>query len=57
MSISVGAYVRSLALLATVRQRMEGLDPVAAGVAVAELQEHWWPSTPWRWRIRTAGGR
>ncbi|WP_211362668.1 SUKH-4 family immunity protein, partial [Streptomyces chryseus] len=39
VNISLGAYVRSLALLATVRERMQGLDPVAAGAAVAELQE------------------
>ncbi|MGW7197284.1 SUKH-4 family immunity protein [Streptomyces chryseus] len=39
VNISAGAYVRSLALLATVRERMQGLDPVAAGAAVAELQE------------------
>ncbi|MFE9399048.1 SUKH-4 family immunity protein [Streptomyces flavidovirens] len=39
VNISVGAYARSLALLATVRDQMQGVDPVAAGAAVAELQE------------------
>ncbi|MGP4002257.1 SUKH-4 family immunity protein [Streptomyces sp. 8N706] len=53
---SLAAFVRSLALLATVRERMQGMDPVAAGAAVAEFQEqltaldasaleepdHWW---------------
>ncbi|KMS70662.1 hypothetical protein ACM01_30780 [Streptomyces viridochromogenes] len=39
VNISLAAYVRSLAQLATVRDRMQGLDPVAAGTAVAELQE------------------
>ncbi|MDG4856978.1 SUKH-4 family immunity protein [Streptomyces sp. T-3] len=39
VNVSVGAYARSLALLATVREQMQGLDPVAAGAAVAELQE------------------
>ncbi|MER6016006.1 SUKH-4 family immunity protein [Streptomyces bluensis] len=39
VNISAAAFARSLALLATARQRMEGLDPVAAGSEVAELQE------------------
>ncbi|MCM2579851.1 SUKH-4 family immunity protein [Streptomyces meridianus] len=36
---SVAAFVRSLALLATTRQRMQGMDPMAAGTAVAEFQQ------------------
>ncbi|MEU0744707.1 SUKH-4 family immunity protein [Streptomyces sp. NPDC006134] len=36
---SVAAFSRCLALLATARQRMRGLDPVAAGAEVAALQE------------------
>ncbi|CAL9546642.1 hypothetical protein SUDANB58_04361 [Streptomyces sp. enrichment culture] len=36
---SVAAFARCLALLATARQRMRGLDPVAAGAEVAALQE------------------
>ncbi|MFJ7078858.1 SUKH-4 family immunity protein [Streptomyces sp. NPDC098781] len=39
VNASVGAFVRSLALLAAVRQRMQGVDPVAAGEEVAALQE------------------
>ncbi|MBT2677017.1 SUKH-4 family immunity protein [Streptomyces sp. ISL-14] len=39
VNVSVAAFARSLALLATARQRMQGLDPVAAGVEVAALQE------------------
>ncbi|MEV6588120.1 SUKH-4 family immunity protein [Streptomyces acidicola] len=39
VNTSAAAFARSLALLATARQRMEGLDPVAAGSEVAELQE------------------
>ncbi|MET9516902.1 SUKH-4 family immunity protein [Streptomyces sp. NPDC002994] len=39
VNISVGVYARSLALLTSVREQMQGLDPVAAGAAVAELQE------------------
>ncbi|MET7478722.1 SUKH-4 family immunity protein [Streptomyces sp. NPDC005648] len=39
VSVSAAAFARSLALLATVRQRMRGLDPVAAGAEVAALQE------------------
>lgn len=36
---SASAFARSLALIAAVRQRMHGLDPVAAGGEVAALQE------------------
>ncbi|GGY48784.1 SUKH-4 family immunity protein [Streptomyces djakartensis] len=36
---SVAAFARSLALIATVRERMQGLSPVAAGAEVAALQE------------------
>ncbi|MFI5758877.1 SUKH-4 family immunity protein [Streptomyces sp. NPDC051569] len=36
---SLAAYLGSLALLATTRRRMRGLDPVAAGLAVAAFQE------------------
>jgi hypothetical protein len=39
VNASVAAFARSLALLATARQRMQGLDPVAAGAEVAALQE------------------
>ena len=39
VNVSVAALARSLALLATARQRMQGLDPVAAGAEVASLQE------------------
>ncbi|MEV6741662.1 SUKH-4 family immunity protein [Streptomyces sp. NPDC051104] len=39
VNVSAAAFARSLALLATVRQRMRGLDPVAAGAEVAALQE------------------
>jgi hypothetical protein len=39
VNVSVAAFTRSLALLATARQRMQGLDPVAAGGEVAALQE------------------
>ncbi|GAA3820107.1 hypothetical protein GCM10022403_061980 [Streptomyces coacervatus] len=39
VNVSTAAFARSLALLATVRQRMQGLDPVASGAAVAALQE------------------
>ncbi|WP_128435308.1 SUKH-4 family immunity protein [Streptomyces cyaneus] len=39
VNFSVAAFARSLALLATARQRMQGLDPVAAGAEVAALQE------------------
>jgi len=39
VNVSASAFARSLALLATVRQRMQGLDPVAAGAEVAALQE------------------
>ncbi|QOV35148.1 SUKH-4 family immunity protein [Streptomyces ferrugineus] len=38
VNVSVAAFARSLALLATVRQRMQGMDAVAAGAEVAELQ-------------------
>ncbi|MGC9542595.1 SUKH-4 family immunity protein [Streptomyces sp. UG1] len=38
VNVSVAAFARSLALIATVRERMQGLDPVAAGGEVAELQ-------------------
>ncbi|MEV0094344.1 SUKH-4 family immunity protein [Streptomyces sp. NPDC050738] len=36
---SVAAFDRSLALLASTRARMQGLDPVTAGAAVAAFQE------------------
>ncbi|MFI9802301.1 SUKH-4 family immunity protein [Streptomyces sp. NPDC052302] len=39
VNVSTAAFARSLALLATARQRMRGLDPVAAGAEVASLQE------------------
>ncbi|MEU6370740.1 SUKH-4 family immunity protein [Streptomyces sp. NPDC046931] len=39
INVSAAAFARCLALLATTRQRMRGLDPVAAGAAVAALQE------------------
>lgn len=39
VNVSAAAFARSLALLATARQRMRGLDPVAAGAEVAALQE------------------
>ncbi|MDF3140149.1 MULTISPECIES: SUKH-4 family immunity protein [unclassified Streptomyces] len=39
VNFSVAAFARSLALLATSRQRMQGLDAVAAGAEVAALQE------------------
>ncbi|MDO0911300.1 SUKH-4 family immunity protein [Streptomyces sp. DT2A-34] len=38
VNVSVAAFARSLALLATARQRMQGLDPVTAGAEVAALQ-------------------
>ena len=39
VNVSAAAFARSLALLADARQRMRGLDPVAAGGEVAALQE------------------
>jgi hypothetical protein len=56
INTSVAAFVRSLALLASTRGRMQGLDPATAGAAVAAFQEqlaaidgkalqhpdHWW---------------
>ncbi len=39
VNVSVSAFVRSLALLSTTRRRMPGMDPVAAGAAVAAFQE------------------
>ncbi|MGW0550007.1 SUKH-4 family immunity protein [Streptomyces altiplanensis] len=39
VNISAAAFARSLALLATTRRRMQGMDPVAAGAAVAAFQE------------------
>ncbi|KUN90593.1 SUKH-4 family immunity protein [Streptomyces caeruleatus] len=39
VNASVAAFARSLALLAGARQRIQGLDPVAAGAEVAALQE------------------
>ncbi|TJZ41315.1 hypothetical protein FCH28_37425 [Streptomyces piniterrae] len=36
---TLAAYLRSLALLVTTRQRMQGMDPYAAGAAVAAFQE------------------
>ncbi|MET8676673.1 SUKH-4 family immunity protein [Streptomyces sp. NPDC004647] len=38
VNVSVSAFVRSLALLATTREGMQGLDPVAAGAEVAAFQ-------------------
>ncbi|WP_028814824.1 SUKH-4 family immunity protein [Streptomyces flavidovirens] len=39
INISTSAFARSLALLATTRQQMRGMDPVAAGAAMATFQE------------------
>ncbi|MGP2440128.1 SUKH-4 family immunity protein [Streptomyces sp. JW3] len=39
VNVSAAAFARCLALLAVARQRMRGLDPVAAGAEVAALQE------------------
>ncbi|MBL1100194.1 SUKH-4 family immunity protein [Streptomyces coffeae] len=39
VNTSISAFARSLALLSTTRQRMRGMDPVAAGEAVAAFQE------------------
>ncbi|MEV8312064.1 SUKH-4 family immunity protein [Streptomyces flavidovirens] len=39
INTSATAFARSLALLATTRQQMQGMDPVAAGAAVAAFQE------------------
>ncbi len=39
VNVSATAFARSLALIAAVRQRMQGLDPVASGAEVAALQE------------------
>jgi hypothetical protein len=39
VNVSAAAFARALALLATARQRVRGLDPVAAGHEVAGLQE------------------
>ncbi|MEU4655669.1 SUKH-4 family immunity protein [Streptomyces sp. NPDC023723] len=39
VNVSAAAFTRCLALLAVARQRMRGLDPVAAGAEVAALQE------------------
>ncbi|MEV0374039.1 SUKH-4 family immunity protein [Streptomyces sp. NPDC050636] len=36
---TLAAYLRSLALLVTTRQQMQGMDPYAAGAAVAAFQE------------------
>ncbi|WP_432146548.1 SUKH-4 family immunity protein [Streptomyces sp. bgisy084] len=36
---TLSAYLRSLALLATTRTQMQGMDPYAAGAAVAAFQE------------------
>ncbi|MFG2142489.1 SUKH-4 family immunity protein [Streptomyces sp. NPDC048650] len=36
---TLAAYLRSLALLVTTRQQMQGMDPRAAGTAVAAFQE------------------
>ncbi len=36
---TLAAYLRSLALLATTRKEMQGMDPRAAGAAVAAFQE------------------
>ncbi|MFG2529783.1 SUKH-4 family immunity protein [Streptomyces sp. NPDC048516] len=36
---TASAYLRSLALLVTTRRQMEGMDPYAAGAAVAAFQE------------------
>jgi hypothetical protein len=39
VNVSAAAFARCLVLLAVARQRMRGLDPVAAGAEVAALQE------------------
>jgi hypothetical protein len=39
INASAAAFARCLALLSTTRQHMRGLDPAAAGTAVAALQE------------------
>ncbi|MDQ0993401.1 SUKH-4 family immunity protein [Streptomyces sp. V3I7] len=39
VNISAAAFARSLAVLAAARNRMRGMDPVAAGAEVASLQE------------------
>ncbi|MFD5428731.1 SUKH-4 family immunity protein [Streptomyces sp. NPDC127084] len=39
VNVSAAAFARCLAVLATARQGMQGLDPVAAGGQVAALQE------------------
>ncbi|MFJ8633101.1 SUKH-4 family immunity protein [Streptomyces sp. NPDC093568] len=39
VNVSAAAFARSLSLVADARQRMRGLDPVAAGAEVAALQE------------------
>ncbi|MEU4200124.1 SUKH-4 family immunity protein [Streptomyces sp. NPDC039022] len=39
VNASLAAFLRSLALLTTTRQRMRGMDPRAAGAAVAAFQE------------------
>lgn len=38
VNASVAAFARSQALLASMRERMQGMDPAAAGAAVAEFQ-------------------
>ncbi|MFG2192536.1 SUKH-4 family immunity protein [Streptomyces sp. NPDC048639] len=39
VNVSVSAFVRSLSLLSTTRELMQGMDPIAAGEAVAAFQE------------------
>ncbi|MBT2490902.1 SUKH-4 family immunity protein [Streptomyces sp. ISL-96] len=38
VNVSAAAFARALALLVTTRQQMQGMDPVAAGTAVAAFQ-------------------
>ncbi|MHB6910037.1 SUKH-4 family immunity protein [Streptomyces sp. CB02959] len=44
---SLGAYLRSLALLVTTRRQLAGLDPYASGAAVAGFQEQLVALDPW----------
>ncbi|MFE1768705.1 SUKH-4 family immunity protein [Streptomyces angustmyceticus] len=44
---SVSTYLRSLALLTTTRAQMQGMDPYAAGTAVATFQQQLAAIDPW----------
>ncbi|MFI9082007.1 SUKH-4 family immunity protein [Streptomyces sioyaensis] len=44
---TLSAYLRSLALLVTTRRQMPGMDPYAAGAAVAAFQEQIAPIDSW----------